>query len=245
MCTLIVSVRQHPGTPLVVAANRDEALGRPASGPRRWPHESFVAPRDELAGGTWVGLNAHGLFVGITNRYPSEKHPERESRGALVVDALRAPDARTLHRQLSALAPRRYNTFHLLYADATAAGLTWSDGEALHQRVLEPGLHVLTERSLGGDDAGRVALVREAWPRLTPDGALPSAEALEALLATRRPDSPLDGVRVAIPGVDYGTRSGLVLFLAERLADSHLYWADGPPGATPFVQRDDLIAALR
>lgn len=244
MCTLIVSVRQHRDVPLVVAANRDEVLDRPASSPRRWPGEPFVAPRDEQAGGTWLGLNVHGLFVGVTNRFPADKHLDRESRGALVVDALRAKSARALHEQLSGLSPRRYNAFHLLYADAADAFVTWSDGHALRQDALPPGLHVVTERSLGGDDHARTRLVRDAWPQVSPGGALPTPEALQHLLATGRPEGPLGGVCVEAPAFNYGTRSSLVLFRAEPLAHSRLYWADGRPDRTPFVERGDLIASL-
>lgn len=244
MCTLIVSVLQHRHVPLVVAANRDEVLDRPVSGPRRWPGEPFVAPRDEQAGGTWLGLTTTGLFVGVTNRFPAEKHLDRESRGALVVDALRAPSARALHASLSSLSPRRYNAFHLLYADARDAFVTWSDGAALHQQVLPPGLHVVTERSLGGDDHARTSLICDAWPRLAPAGALPSPEALQRLLALGRPDDPLGGVCVEAPAFNYGTRSALVLFRHEPLRDSRLFWADGRPDRTPFVERPDLIAAL-
>src|SRR5712692_8012823 len=70
VCTLICAFRVFPRWPLIVAANRDEHLNRPASPPRLWPGDlSFVAPRDEAAGGTWLGLNSAGLFVGVTNRF--------------------------------------------------------------------------------------------------------------------------------------------------------------------------------
>ena len=188
MCTLIVSFRQHFEVPVVVAANRDEVRSRPATGPRRWQDEAFVAPRDEQAQGTWLGLTATGLFVGVTNRFPAERYPDRRSRGALVVDALRSPSASALHRELGRIDPRAYNAFHLLYADTTAAFVTWSDGAVLSQTVLEPGLHVVTERSLGGDDRARQRLIEERWPQLPTAGGLPTPEGLEALLASSRAD---------------------------------------------------------
>jgi uncharacterized protein with NRDE domain len=78
MCTLIVSIRQHDAVPLVVAANRDELLTRPARGPFKWKGLPFVAPRDEQAGGSWLGLTTRGLFVGVTNRFMAPKHEDRE-----------------------------------------------------------------------------------------------------------------------------------------------------------------------
>ena len=68
MCTLVVASHVLPDRSLVVVANRDEQLDRASSPPFRWK-EGFFAPRDEVAGGTWLGVNDHGVFVGITNRY--------------------------------------------------------------------------------------------------------------------------------------------------------------------------------
>src|SRR5512140_3834626 len=117
MCTLIAAVRQYRRFPLVVAANRDEALARPASPPVLWDAPSrFVAPRDEKAGGTWLGPTARGLFAAVANRFGVPRDESRRSRGALVVEALGAPSARELHGRLAALSPAAYNAFHLLYA---------------------------------------------------------------------------------------------------------------------------------
>ncbi|ELK45622.1 hypothetical protein D320_21146, partial [Haloferax sp. BAB-2207] len=72
MCTLILAWQVFEDAPVVVAANRDEQLGRPAEPPRRWENgdgPAIVAPRDAEAGGTWVGYNDAGVFVGITNRW--------------------------------------------------------------------------------------------------------------------------------------------------------------------------------
>ncbi len=244
MCTLIVSVQPQLSTPLVVAANRDELRSRPAVAPHRWPGESFIAPRDEQARGTWLGLNAGGLFVGITNRFPSDRDLNRESRGTLVVEALRAPSAQGLRDSLEHLLPTRFNTFHLLYADASIAFVTWCDGDLIHHRALSPGLHVVTERSLGGDDHGRTALITQAWPSLEREKGDPTASALQCLLAQPHPDDPAGGVCVDVPEWNYGTRSSLVLFVGRRVIDSRWYWAEGRPDVVPFVERPELIAQL-
>ena len=244
MCTLIVSFREHDAFPFFVAANRDESLTRPARGPFRWLGLPFVAPRDELAGGTWLGLTTGGMFVGVTNRFLAPKHDDRESRGVLVVEALGAPDAKTLHAQLSSLRATRFNAFHLLYVDATHAFVTWSDGDVVQQQVLEPGLHIITERSLGGDDRARTSLIKERWAGLSPNGSAPTPAALQSLLGATRPDDPLGGVTVEAPLWNYGTRSSLVFFRAKELGASKFFWADGRPDRTPFIERPDLVAAL-
>ncbi len=245
MCTLIVAFQQHESAPLVIAANRDELRGRPASPPRRWPGEPFVAPRDDQAGGSWLGLTTHGLFVGVTNRFPSERFPERESRGALVLDALRAPSARALRDQLERLSPTRFNTFHLLYADRRQAFVSWSDGAQVRHHELTPGLHVVTERSLGGDDHGRAKRIVDTWPSLEREaGGVPTQRALQALLAQTNPDDPAGGVCVDLPEWNFGTRSSLVLQVAPEFSDSRWWWADGRPDQVPFVEHPELIASL-
>ena len=227
MCTLIVSFQQHQSAPLIVAANRDELRGRPASAPRRWEGEPFVAPKDEQAGGSWLGLTTGGMFVGVTNRFPSERFLDRDSRGTLVIEALRAPSAKVLRDSLEGLSPTRFNTFHLLYADAQAAFVTWSDGAQIHHDTLQPGLHVVTERSLGGDDHGRTKLITSAWPVLERKEGVPTVEALEQLHARPNPTDPAGAVCVDLPEWNYGTRSSLVLFVAPELSKSRWFWAEG------------------
>src|SRR5262245_10355038 len=112
MCTLIAAFQQWPALPLLVAANRDEALARPALGPMCWDGAPrFVAPRDEKAGGSWLGLNEHGLFVGITNRAGSSADPGGRSRGLLVTAALAERSARELNHRLQGTDPHAYNSF--------------------------------------------------------------------------------------------------------------------------------------
>ena len=71
VCLLVFAWQTEPGYALVVAANnRDEQLDRPAhplcvlreSNPR------ILGGRDDLAGGTWLAVNDHGVVAGLTNR---------------------------------------------------------------------------------------------------------------------------------------------------------------------------------
>lgn len=247
MCTLIVALRQFEEAPLVVAANRDEKLDRPARAPLLWaggPGEPFLAGRDELAGGTWLGLNRAGLFVGVTNRFGVGRDAGRASRGALVVEALGEGSARGLHARLGALDPGRFNAFHLLYADRQEAFVTWSDGSAIRQEVLPPGVHVVTERSLGGDDRARTETVRALW-RALPRGRAPAAEELFELLRHHRQDDPLGSVCVHVPALGYGTRSSCALRLGPGREEVELWWAEGPPCTAAPQRLDALVRELR
>lgn len=203
-----------------------------------------MAPRDDQAGGSWLGLTTNGMFVGVTNRFPAERVPERESRGTLVLEALRAPSAQALRARLEGLSPTRFNTFHLLYGDRQQAFVSWSDGARVQHQELTPGLHVITERSLGGDDHGRAQRIFDAWPTLESDAGVPSARALQSLLGQTNPADPAGGVCVDLPEWNFGTRSSLVLRVAPKLSDSRWWWADGRPDQVPFVEHPELIAQL-
>ena len=227
MCTLLLAHRVFPGAALVVAANRDELLGRASSPPLLVAGETRVLmPRDLVAGGTWLGLNERGLFVGITNRAGQPPDRTRASRGALVVEALRAPDAGALHARLSRLEAARYNPFHLLYADGSKAFVTWCDGAKVRQQALETGLHVVTERSLGGDDRGRTERLRRLFEeRLA--GHAPELDPFKALLTLHGPEGdPLGGSCVHADVMGYGTRSGLVYVGG---ATPRAWWMEGHP----------------
>jgi uncharacterized protein with NRDE domain len=235
VCTLVVAFRHVKGAPLVVAANRDEMLDRAAEGPRRWPGEPFFAPRDLVAGGTWLGLTDGGMFVGVTNRFGVAKDPARASRGALVVEALRAPTARALHTTLAALPADRYNAFHLLYADRDAAFVTWSDGTHVRQEDLAPGVHVVTERSLGGDDAGRTEAVLAAWRALGAEAV--NEDGLKAMMRRHGKKSPIEGTCVHVPELGYGTRSSMILVVRDG-GEARMLWAEGNPCATEYVEEN-------
>lgn len=86
MCLIVLAWQAHPHYPLVVAANRDEFLARPASPAHWWTDApALLGGRDLEGGGTWMGLSRDGRFAALTNyRDPSQKRSGLPSRGLLV-----------------------------------------------------------------------------------------------------------------------------------------------------------------
>jgi len=235
MCTLIVMSRRFPDTPLLVAANRDERLDRPSAPPRIWSDRRVpvFAPVDLRAQGTWLGINRAGLFAGVTNRFGSTPpHPERRSRGLLVTDALEESDDRSAFERMAKLEPALHNRHHLLLADREQAFLIWSDGETRWTRELEPGVHLLTERSLGAASGAREGLLRERLEALTKKQA-PTTAFLAGLLSIHA-DDPFDGTCVHAPAFDYGTRSSSIILMGG--AELRYLHAEGPPCRTEFEE---------
>jgi uncharacterized protein with NRDE domain len=226
VCTLIFAWRAFDGTPLVAAANRDELLDRPATPPAVIDTDpTVVAPQDEEAGGTWIGYNDHGVFVGVTNRR-ADVEGER-SRGLLVRDALaRETAADAVAYVRDELAAREYAGFNLLVADAaTATVLEW-DG-VLRTTSLDPGVHVLVNAGL--DDAAEKSRRIRA--------ALPTDTDLDSWLDSARDVLRDHDMDVCIHGDGYGTRSSSLITVGENGAT--YAFADGPPCRTDFADVPD------
>ncbi|MCA1828070.1 MAG: NRDE family protein [Myxococcales bacterium] len=234
MCTLVLLHR--PGELLAVSGNRNELLTRPSSGPQ--VENGVLAPRDELAHGTWLGLNRHGLFVCVTNRRGAMIDPARKSRGLLVLESLQgAFSARGLHAALHELHGDRHNGFHLVYADLDGAFVTWSDGVEVRQVELEPGrVEVITERSFGAGEADRERSVRAAFEGI-PLSVKSWREPMTAHAA-----APLESACVHADSVGYGTRSSFQLVLRPDSADA--LWTDGHPCVNPSRDIPALISRL-
>ncbi len=242
MCTLVALHRCTPDASLWVAANRDEYLARPSEGPalRDGRPGSFVAPLDRRAGGTWWGLNAHGLFAAITNRPTSGPDPSRRSRGQLVIDALCAASARAAAESLVSLGRDLYNPFNLFVADAHEAFALVYDG-APRLVALAPGAHVIGNADPDARDVPKVraALERAEWIASQPPDRI--ADELAALCRTH--DANGDPRASTCVHVDaYGTRSSTLLRLGSR--DDLLRHADGPPCTTAYRDFTPLLAQL-
>ena len=248
MCTLIVLDRVVPGLPVVAASNRDEFYSRPAAAPARVePQEeqdpAFVAPQDLEAGGTWMGLNAKGLFVGLTNRRTAAARMERRSRGHLVMDALRRPSARAAARDMRQGLEGTYNPFHLFYADGKQSYLTCLSENGAETRELAPGVHVVCNRDPADPSSSKTRHIRSAVAELDLDAPFPQIfEGLVRVLSQHRdgPD-PLEDPCVHTP--DYGTRSSAILALGR---ERWRYWhAEGPPCQAKFLNFTRLLDELR
>jgi uncharacterized protein with NRDE domain len=255
MCTLIVGQGLDRRWPLLVAANRDEALGRPSEG---WTLRTgpgglrYAAPGDLLAGGTWMGLSAGGLFAAVTNYHaPLDWYPDpaRRSRGELVPLALAAGDVEGAARAAAAQRAEGWNPFHLVVADGAGALLWWYDGERSGLERLGPGLHVVTESDREGRGP-RAERVRARWPT-DPSPARLREVLTQHARGTAQDDPPAGAARADLRDATcihgdprYGTRSSVILRLAAQLSASELFVSDVRPCLGPHEDRSALLAEL-
>lgn len=163
MCTVIILRRPEHPWPLILGANRDESGTRPWAAPaRHWTARNgedrpdVVAGLDELAGGSWLGVNDYGLVACVLNR-PGTLGPAdgKRSRGELPLEALDHAEAEVAAEALSHLDPNAYRPFNMVVADArTAHWIAAREGEnRIHVEPIPEGLSMLTAHDLN-DDAG-------------------------------------------------------------------------------------------
>lgn len=245
MCTLIILRRPSHEWPLLLAANRDEMVERPSAPPaRHWEDRAeVVAGLDLTGGGTWLGMNDHGLVAAAMNREGSlGPEPGKRSRGELVLEALDHAEAREATGALADLHPAAYRPFNLVVADTRDA--YWlrhgGDGE-VRVHAIPPGLHMLSATELDDEGHPRIGAYLDRFRQAPPpEPGTGRWGAWQALLSDRSyaaqagPTSAMN-----LTSTDgFGTVSSALLALpAAGGSSTEPIWlhAEGPPDRTPFL----------
>jgi uncharacterized protein with NRDE domain len=239
MCLLALFFRCVADAPVVVGANREEFYARQGERPQVLQGVCrAVGGVDPAAGGTWLGVNEHGVLAAVTNRPRSSVPPQPRSRGLLVRDLLGCDGAAAAvalaTRELDA---NRYAGCNLLIADRDQAHVVQS-GDWLRVRPLPPGVHVLTARDVNDGSDPRLA---HALCWLEQRDYASSDQCLDALreLCAQTGDPP-----ICLHGPDRGTVSSTLVSLRPSLSASRYLHAQGPPDQTPFEDYSGLLRQL-
>jgi uncharacterized protein with NRDE domain len=247
---LIVVSRLRADLPLVVAANRDERLDRPATPMAVLRDDPLtIGGRDELAGGTWLAVNEAGVVAGLTNRpVPDGRDPTKHSRGELSLALTAYRDAEVAVAALQdTVDPGDYNPAWLLVGDRTALfAVEVGDGPRIAVKALGPGVHILENRPFGAASP-KVTAVRGLLGDVVDCSPAALTARLAGVLADHSvppvPGDPAPGTRPRPPeteaacvhGEHYGTRwSAIVRVPADEQAPPGMAFADGPPCRAPF-----------
>lgn len=238
MCTLAVYLGVSARRPLVVAANRDEALARPAAAPallRSAVPRSFGG-RDLTAGGTWLAVGETGLVAGLLNRQSGgPPDPGCRSRGLLCLEVMVSRTAAEAAERVAGEPAGRYNPFNLLLADPREAFVAvQAAGAAPRLARLAPGLHLLTNLDVDDATCPRIAASHQRFAEAgtvldagTDDHV---AARLGGILADHRtPLDPRGPGSLCVHGRGYGTRASTVVLVPPTGRPAHWYHADGPP----------------
>ena len=242
MCTILLAWRSVPGSPIVLAANRDELIARASAPPGPLSTEPFVAGgRDLVAGGTWLAVTAGGTLCAVTNRHPSTGDPQppdpsRLSRGGIPLALLVDTRPEDVPARLAELGPGRYNPVNVLWVSAERALVAHVDDTGPVRVVdLVPGPHVLTTGDVDDEQRPKVGMLREGLDAALSGGGDVDATMgrIRALLAGHRSATgePVDAA--CIHGDVYGTvSSSTVIAGGHGVRYEH---APGRPCVTPFA----------
>jgi uncharacterized protein with NRDE domain len=252
VCLLVVAFGVQPGAPLVVAANRDERLSRPATAMTvlQASDPLILGGRDEEAGGTWLAVNARGVVAGLTNRpVPDGRDPSKRTRGELPLALARYPTAEAgVEALVASVRPSDYNPAWILVGDrASLYSLEIAEEEAPVARRLDPGVHILENAALGSPSP-KVDHVRrllgplpdglgsdplETFPRVLADHSVPDEPPAEG--------RPPETLAACVHTDTYGTRSAtLIRVLADDGLLPEVAYADGPPCRSVFLDAAEL-----
>ena len=245
MCSIVIHRDPESPWPVIFAGNRDEMKDRPWKAPaRHWPDRpEVVAGLDVLAGGSWLGINDHGVLACVLNRYGSlGPAANKRSRGELVLEALEHADAAEAATALSALEPAAYRSFNLVIADSRDAFWLKNSGEAgaeIEIRAIPEGLSMLTARDLDDPESPRIA---RHLPRFRaaplPEVDKGDWQAWQALMASREvgPDDPGSAMTVVYDSGFETVSSSLIALPAPAAEPRQPVWlfAAGRPDLVDY-----------
>jgi uncharacterized protein with NRDE domain len=250
MCTLAIYFQTASRWPIVLAANRDEFLDRPAAEPTTLAdHPYIVGGKDLRAGGTWLGINEHGLVAGLLNRRATAgADPKARSRGLLCLDALRCRGAHDAVEFVRAQRAQDYNPFNLLIASREHAFVAHNRAGRIDLVQLATGLHMLTNLDVDDFECPKISRAYERFAELGArdefrrDPVAMRSE-LAALLAdhstqldSRNGEAGSARSNALCLHLDgYGTRSSSLIFIGADSAQIEHFFAPGPPCRTAFA----------
>lgn len=227
MCTVVVLVRPDR---ILLAANRDERIDRAWDPPAAWwpDRPGVIAGRDRTGGGTWMGINRHGVVATVLNR-PGTLGPAagKRSRGDLPLMALEHPTATAAAQAIARLDAGQWRAFNMVLADRTTAWFVKGLGhDRPHAAALPPGIWMVTAHDPNDMDSPRTSRHLARF-----QAADPTWDAWRAILSDRGGDLT-EQINVE-PRGGFGTVSSSFVTLPAR-GDPIWQFAAGPPDEAAF-----------
>lgn len=249
MCLLAIQYRLVPEAPILVAANREEAYDRAWHNPSIQPGKPRVmCGIDGKAGGTWLGVNQNGLFIGASNRFKFHNPAIPKSRGVLCLELLRANSARhAVDIALEELSANKYEGVNFIIADAESGWAVHADDDT-EVVQMEEGLNIIANGDMNDPRDERVKLARRLLTLQTLDSPVKFLAVASKAFA-RGPVGP-DRPSMVHRGAEKGTVSSTLIALGKKPRDAIYQFAAGSPDQARYedyspLLRDILSRGLR
>lgn len=249
MCLLAVLYRLVPESPILVAANREEYYDRPSQPPSIQSGKPRVlCGLDQRAGGTWLGVNQHGMFVGVCSRRTSNEQLGARARGLLAREILRTGSARRgVDKAVEEMMSERYESLNMIICDAESGWVVHADQEP-DVVPLEEGLNIIGNQDVNDPSDERVRLAHRLLTLQMLDSPVKFLAVASKVFA--RAPTPAGRPTMVARGNDYGTVSSTLIALSPKPRDAIFQFASGAPDQAKYedyspMLRDILSRGLR
>lgn len=242
MCVLAIHFQATSEAPVLLAHNRDDSYERPVGPPRvHYGRPKVICPVDRKDGGTWIGVNQHGLVVAVINRVkPGTEPPEGRSVYVLCRELLNSASAsQAISLCCEELQTGKYPACHFLCADRRFGAVVQYGGD-LTVVPLRPGLHFLSTAPLDDPFDPRQEFARRMLTLQRLDSAVAFLAAASRVFSRKADAEGRRGLVISSPG--FGTVCSSLVALTNRPSQAVFHFAPGPPSETPY---DDYSAFLR
>jgi len=228
-------------SPILIASNREERLDRPTQVPKiQSGSPRVVCGIDQQAGGTWLGVNQHGMFAAVCNRKKRNVPMNPRSRGLLCRELLENPNAKeATEHALRELSSGAYAGANYIVGDADSAAVVYG-GDEIKAIPLTPGLHTIGNGNMDDTNDPRQEFASRMLTLHTLDSQV-TFLAVASRAFSRAADAQGRRGLVLTQG-QYGTVSSTLLALNDKIQQSVFQYAPGPPSENSY---DDLSALLR
>jgi Transport and Golgi organisation 2 len=252
MCLLAVLYRLVPESPILVAANREEYYDRPSQPPTiQSGKPRMLCGIDPRAGGTWLGVNQHGMFAGVCNRRIPNGADSigLRNRGLVAREVLRCCSARSgIDRAMDELTTNRYEPFNMIICDSDSGWVIYNNGERSEVKPLEDGLNIVGNLDLNDSTDERVQLAHRLLTLQNLDSPVKFLAVASKVFA--RTATPTSRASMVVRGQDWGTISSTLIALSPKPRDAIFQYAAGAPDDAKYedyspMLRDILSRGLR
>jgi len=249
MCLMAIQYQLVPEAPLLIAANREERYDRPSLPPSiQSGKPRTLCGTDQKSGGTWLGVNQHGLVVGASNRLKWQTPATPISRGILCRELLKCETAtEAVDKALDELSTGSYDGVNFICADAES-GWCVHGGDDINAVELEEGMSILANGDVNDHSDPRIAMAHRLLTLQTLDSPVKFLAVASKVMA--RTPSPDGRPTIVVRGKDIGTVSSTLVSLGKKPRDAIYQHAPGPPDRTRYedyspLLRDILSRGLR
>jgi hypothetical protein len=249
MSLLAIVYHLVPEAPILVAYNREESFDRIYPSPSiQSGKPRILASIDQHSGGTYLGVNQNGLFVGVVRRKKNSPGGSLKSRGALAREMLKCNSARqAVDLALEELQSNQFGGVNYVVADPDFGWVVQS-GRETTVTELDQGLSIVAERGLNNPEDDRSGMAQRLLTLQTLDSPVKFLAIASKVLARTSPDPNRPSMVIRQPG--YGTVSSTLISLGTKPRDAIYQYSNGSPDQSKFedyspLLRDILSRGLR